>query len=285
LADRLGLKVRLNRTSEDGGVTAAISLPKHVLAGAEELEESPVAEPGQPDPEERNLADFDDLVTGTWVDENVAVGREPVVEPDAAVSAVDERPATLDAAVPAGAAFDAGLAHLMRAEAPAEASLIEPPIEPVLEPALEPVPEPPAEPEPELPVAHVAEVVPLIPPSDSPFAIEELVTAFGAPSDQRDPDAADVADEVVSPAEDPTHTAAGLRRRVPGAAVAGLAEPPSPVVIASRRSPDEVRALLSRYRAGLRQGRSADGSSEGVRWTEPSPEEDPMRWGTGGDDE
>jgi HAMP domain-containing protein len=57
--------------------------------------------------------------------------------------------------------------------------------------------------------------------------------------------------------------AASLPRRVPGATAAPA--PSAPVDQAVRRSPDEVRAMLSRYRSGLQAGRSLDGA----------PEEDP----------
>ena len=51
-----------------------------------------------------------------------------------------------------------------------------------------------------------------------------------------------------------------LRRRVPGATTQAV---PEPIVDpAVRRSPDEVRALLSRYRSGLRAGRTSEGPGE-----------------------
>ncbi|MEQ1786905.1 MAG: hypothetical protein ABL966_07625, partial [Acidimicrobiales bacterium] len=54
-----------------------------------------------------------------------------------------------------------------------------------------------------------------------------------------------------------------LRRRVPGA----TAEPlPEPIVDPpQRRSPDEVRTLLSRYRSGLQAGRVTDGPADEER--------------------
>ena len=64
-------------------------------------------------------------------------------------------------------------------------------------------------------------------------------------------------DPVASP-EAPS--VASLQRRVPGATAdvvpAPLEAPPS------RRSPTEVRALLSRYRSGLQAGRVSDGTEE-----------------------
>jgi HAMP domain-containing protein len=65
---------------------------------------------------------------------------------------------------------------------------------------------------------------------------------------------------VAAAAED---TAASLRRRVPGATAEALPEPiVDPPV---RRDPDEVRALLSRYRSGLEAGRVSDSSADEER--------------------
>ncbi len=49
---------------------------------------------------------------------------------------------------------------------------------------------------------------------------------------------------------------AALRRRVPGATAEAVPEPIADPPV--RRDPDEVRALLSRYRSGLRAGRMSD---------------------------
>jgi signal transduction histidine kinase len=53
---------------------------------------------------------------------------------------------------------------------------------------------------------------------------------------------------------------AALRRRVPGATAESVPEPIADPPV--RRDPDEVRALLSRYRSGLRAGRMSDGPDE-----------------------
>jgi hypothetical protein len=54
-----------------------------------------------------------------------------------------------------------------------------------------------------------------------------------------------------------------LTRRIPGATTEALPEPlVEPPV---RRSPDEVRDLLSRYRSGLRAGRGTDGPPDEER--------------------
>jgi HAMP domain-containing protein len=52
-----------------------------------------------------------------------------------------------------------------------------------------------------------------------------------------------------------------LPRRVPGASGAATVAP-TPSGEAVRRSPDEVRAMLSRYRSGLQAGRANDGAPE-----------------------
>lgn len=61
---------------------------------------------------------------------------------------------------------------------------------------------------------------------------------------------------------DPALVPSGLARRVPGATTEAVPAPPSEPPV--RRSPDEVRALLSRYRSGLRAGRG-DGPADEER--------------------
>jgi hypothetical protein len=67
------------------------------------------------------------------------------------------------------------------------------------------------------------------------------------------------------PTREPAAAVAGedtstLRRRVPGATAEALPEPiVDPPV---RRDPDEVRALLSRYRTGLQAGRVSDRAAD-----------------------
>jgi hypothetical protein len=57
-------------------------------------------------------------------------------------------------------------------------------------------------------------------------------------------------------------TAGGLTRRVPKAANPTASASSSPVA-APQRSPEEVRLMLSRYRSGLRRGRTdEDGGQE-----------------------
>ncbi len=59
----------------------------------------------------------------------------------------------------------------------------------------------------------------------------------------------------------PAPPATVLTRRVPGATTEALPEPPVEPPV--RRNPDEVRALLSRYRSGLEAGRGADENDPG----------------------
>jgi hypothetical protein len=61
----------------------------------------------------------------------------------------------------------------------------------------------------------------------------------------------------------PVVVSATLTRRVPGATTEALPEPHREPPV--RRSPDEVRDLLSRYRSGLRAGRDPDGPRDEER--------------------
>ncbi|MFL6206188.1 MAG: nitrate- and nitrite sensing domain-containing protein [Acidimicrobiales bacterium] len=68
-----------------------------------------------------------------------------------------------------------------------------------------------------------------------------------------------------TPPEPPSASMPGastLTRRIPGATTEAL--PPPRIDPPVRRSPDEVRALLSRYRSGLQAGRTSDDPSEEV---------------------
>ena len=58
----------------------------------------------------------------------------------------------------------------------------------------------------------------------------------------------------------PAPSGAALPRRVPGATTESLPEPVADPPV--RRSPDEVRALLTRYRSGLAAGRDNDGTAD-----------------------
>jgi pimeloyl-ACP methyl ester carboxylesterase len=60
----------------------------------------------------------------------------------------------------------------------------------------------------------------------------------------------------------PSPSSSALTRRIPGATTEALPAPRVEPPV--RRSPDEVRALLSRYRSGLQAGRQSDEPSEEV---------------------
>jgi pimeloyl-ACP methyl ester carboxylesterase len=84
-----------------------------------------------------------------------------------------------------------------------------------------------------------------------------------APVEPCAPEPAAVAEPVAvgRPAtEPPVHA---LTRRIPGATTEPLPEPPA--MPPARRDPDQVRALLSRYRSGLEAGRRADGPADEER--------------------
>jgi HAMP domain-containing protein/anti-sigma regulatory factor (Ser/Thr protein kinase) len=91
-----------------------------------------------------------------------------------------------------------------------------------------------------------------------------------APAPEPDPDPVPLV--AAGPAVEPEVTAAGLTRRQPKARTSRDAAPrptvTGPSVAPSRRSPDEVRAMLARYRDGQEQGRGAE-------TTEPPDGEDP----------
>ena len=91
-----------------------------------------------------------------------------------------------------------------------------------------------------------------LPRSDFDAGLQALLAEEGDPSRSR----------TVEEAPDSVPVASSLTRRVPGATTEVLPEPlgrSHP----RRRSPDEVRNLLSRYRSGLEAGRSADESVAG----------------------
>jgi hypothetical protein len=85
-------------------------------------------------------------------------------------------------------------------------------------------------------------------------ALPRRATVATAPSVERAPDGG-----------------APLPRRQRVVPVAG--GPSGPAVAASRRSPDEVRSVLSSYRSGLARGRSADGAPPAASDPYPAPEE------------
>ncbi|HEY2815000.1 MAG TPA: nitrate- and nitrite sensing domain-containing protein [Acidimicrobiales bacterium] len=146
---------------------------------------------------------------------------EPAPEPVHLVTP-DAPPATLRDALPMGSQFEKGLADLVEGDAAlGPAQLIEPPIEPATTPAPDPAPE----------VEPAADVAAM-----QPAAI----------------------------AGDSAVTSAGLTRRVrrTDRDFEGLdryrAAATGPSILATKRSPDDVRAMLARYRTGLQRGRTGD---------------------------
>ncbi len=151
----------------------------------------------------------------------------------------DAVPATLRDALPQGPHFEQGLAELVHGGNPAGPGLIEPPV------AVQDPPEPLA-----LPALPRRATAPL--PTPRADVVDDEVTAS--------------AEHGVEPApvDDGTVTAAGLRRRVrrTDGELEGIeryrAAPSGPSIIATKRSPDDVRAMLARYRTGLQRGRAGD---------------------------
>jgi signal transduction histidine kinase len=232
LAKRFDINVRLT-ASPAGGVTALVTLPESVLQTAQisvQPDRTPAfasPEPPAVEPVAQPVADASPLLD---LEPHGDVIEPPAPEPEVAEPALPEpapdwvapAPASssLASAVPEGAAFDAGLAALMGEES-GPAPAEEPPL-----------------------------------PSEPAAGGPSLFSDAAMGSD--DPAASE-------PAE-PDVTAAGLVRRVPRAYSPGDpgAERPSTEsatsVAASQRSPEEVRAMLSRYRTGLqRAAQTGDG--------------------------
>ena len=119
-------------------------------------------------------------------------------------------------------------------------------------------------PEPLLPTAAVERVDPVPAPaslrdalptrSEFDADIQALLEREGGPT---------IVDSPAPVHEPPTageDLSTALRRRVPGATTEAVPEPIADPPV--RRSPDEVRTLLSRYRSGLQAGRASDGTAD-----------------------
>lgn len=249
LAARFGVTVRLV-SGQPGGTTAVVTLPRELVVdprpAGEEL--APVDEPSlAPRPEVEvepevapgpGPAPEPDVEVGVEAEAEpptVAGAREVWTRQPAAGSFDGPAPATLQDAVPEGRAFDEGLRRLVQEPVEATpAGLVEPPIElprrvpePVAEVAPPPPPLAPATP----PAAEpVSEPVIELPPVEVPVVEVRPMTAAGLP--QRAPQPPD-----------------------PGAAS-------RPAASATRRTPEEVRAMLSRYRGGLEEGRTKAGGDD-----------------------
>jgi signal transduction histidine kinase len=234
LAARFGIRVRLT-TSPAGGVTALVTLPTSVLAEGpddERLTGRPTAAattrapvdppPADPAPAiEAAARDRDDVPeppTRSGRPDPAPAADPPPLErrrPGAVPEATPER---LTEALPEGEAFDAGLATLLPERgAAAPPAPVEPPVT-------------------EAPTTD-AGLVRRVPTRPSPEPSEPTGEAGPEPS--------------TAPTGDTTP--AGLARRTPRAAPE--AHDDGRAAAAPHRSPEEVRAMLARYRSGLRAGR------------------------------
>jgi hypothetical protein len=174
----------------------------------------------------------------------VVLSDEPVVPP---VSAPPPAGTRLRDVLPSTASFDADLQALLDGDAPP--ALVEPPVP--LEPRQRVAPPPP-------PPATAPAAAPVAQPAPEPTASLAPWAEWDSPA----PAAAALGAPPADRAAPPLPTVEDLVRRVPGATA-----PPAPTSggpEGTRRSPDEVRALLSRYRSGLRAGRAVAPSSDPV---------------------
>jgi signal transduction histidine kinase len=255
LAQRFDIVVEL-QSSPSGGIQALVRLPRDLVTddqgqplpideGAVAALAEPPAALEAPAEAEAELAEDEEYeiveeIVLEEVDEDYAEGDEYEIVEEFVVEEVDEEPepvteeptpepATLEEAVPEGDAFDRGLESLISGET---ATAVE---------------EPPAAPEPEPePVAALRE--------SEPATVAEPVEARvpAAP-----PSIGDV-------------TAAGLVKRTPkkrsnsatGTGPLRTAATSQRPTGQTQRSPEEVRAMLSRYRGGLKKGRT--GADEGT---------------------
>jgi hypothetical protein len=264
LAARFGVTVRLV-TGQSGGTTAVVTLPRELIVDPQPADEVEVTDEvtvedealWAPEPVEPLETPIAAAAAETAADEGPEVVIDEgddieVVEDDDVAAVVEDgevvaevaevaevtpplfavpswfehpAPATLQDAVPEGRAFDEGLRRLVQEPVEATpAALVEPPIE--LPAAELPAPEPPAAAEPP-PPAPPAVVLPV---REAPVVPPRPTTAAGLPQRARQ-------------APDPTAAS-------------------HPAMSATRRTPEEVRAMLSRYRGGLEEGRSKAGESD-----------------------
>jgi hypothetical protein len=233
LASRYGIGVRVAVT-ERRGVEATVHVPHHLVVWTRD-DESPAAnapEPASAPGPAPVAAPAPEPVSAPVFEEPWQPewdGDDDEDTDDSWLDEFDPLPANLVDAVPQGREFEKGLAALVRGdELLGPAGLVEPTV-------VVPEPEP---------------------------------VAVAAPEPETAPEPA----VTVAPAVAPEVTAAGLTRRQPKARTARDASRrptvTGPSVAPSRRSPDEVRAMLARYRDGQEQGRGAE-------TTEPADGEDP----------
>ena len=280
LARRLQVSVRL-AASPAGGITALLQLPASVLAG-------------QADVDSRIAPATDPALNGTAGLPAAPPADEPrplVVESTpyalaAPAGAVPDAPASLSDALPAGEDFERGLASLVdsgpatptatdadlheafwgqQADAPTDdifADLAGTADTTDGFPAPPPAPDGPVA----APTAESASAPPVGPEADPGWApapdwLDGELASMEAPA-------------TASPAPTPTPAppapaaAAPLARRQPRATLTDDAKPPTASTAngahtaSTRRSPEEVRAMLSRYRRGMQDGRQAPGTED-----------------------
>jgi signal transduction histidine kinase len=263
LAARYGVTVQL-RAGERVGTGAIVHLPHTLIVSpnapepVEDLDQADVKttvvasampEPmGEPVGAARAADDtadstpdtFETVIRASWGENEPVDSDEVPVE--GRPQPVPQGPASLRDALPQGQSFEKGLADLVEGEAAlGPAQLIEPPVEGTA-PADEPAP---------------------AASDDAAIATENAEQpAEAAPTDEVDLDE-DIELDADEPAESEV-TSNGLTRRVRknANALEGVerfrAAPSGPSILATKRSPDDVRAMLARYRTGLQRGRVGD---------------------------
>lgn len=292
LAHRLGVVVTLS-AGADGGVTAVVAIPAEMIGPVDDASEpdapaaelAPVAQlssvppPPPPPPPPAPVRPVDaerDGSTPAPVNDRPAPSRDNPWGSPATMPAADDDDSSitpaLDASADAPAAPEPGIADLpVRRPAPP------PPIESGSPPG------PPADAEGDLFAAFSG--ASSTPPEPSDPGADLFSAIGGAPTDGPDPGIAEPTpatppeprSSVPDPLEDRDPatvgatsaqvTSAGLTRRtpkrvdVPEESKYGAGAPtPTPEVGSptANRSPEEVRQMLSRYRAGLRKGRPGE---------------------------
>jgi HAMP domain-containing protein len=259
LAERLGISVSLE-SAPTGGVVALVELSSSMVK-TEGQQDVPILDedlsPAASSADTINIEPYEPVAyEEPSYGPSTEVEEPPLAEPPAAYETPSglpsrggpiEPPAPVEepslAAMPSDEDFDRGLADLLGGEPPP--AMVEPPV----------VSEPPAG----LPAREVAAERP-VPERDA----EELA---GLPSREPQPMAA--APEAAPAAAGGVTTSAGLVRRTPkerkaGAGTQSLVGGALPTAgggsrstTATQRSPEEVRKMLSRYRAGVKKDASA----------------------------
>ena len=247
LAARFGVGVRLTE-SPAGGVAAVVHLPANLVSS----EDAADSEDGTTEPTPAPLTVVHEVALepeAPWEAEWPAEEFEAEFaeeQPEAPEPPRWPEPAphqepelipvpTFGQAVPQGAKFDQGLADLLRGDEVLGAPvLIEGPVAPN-------------------------------PPVEAPAPADEAPTPVETqPTFETQPFEAPTFEAPTSLGTQPTLTSSGLARRVPKRAtldedpVRPVVEASRPAVAAGRRSPDDVRAMLARYRTGLQRGRTSD---------------------------